>query len=59
MSDEPKVKNPEKIPYEKPKIVSEKWMVNGAAVTCNGSLNGGRKEALGAPNFCRSNRLLS
>lgn len=59
MSDKPKDPKGAKPPYEKPKIVSEPWLVNGAAITCNGTLNGGRKDALGAPNFCRSNRLLS
>jgi len=59
MNDDPKDKKPEKEPYEKPKILSEPWLVNGAAITCNGSVSGGRKESLGAPNFCRSNRLLS
>ena len=63
MSDDVKEKKsveaPSKEVYVRPQIVSEPWLVNGAAVTCNGSVLGGRKESLGAPNFCRANRLLS
>jgi hypothetical protein len=49
----------ERLPYERPSLVSEPWLVNGATVVCNGTVSGGKKDSVGAPNFCRSNRLLS
>jgi hypothetical protein len=46
---------PEK--YQKPLIESEDLLA--FAASCNGTSNGGRKANVGAPNFCRSNRLNS
>jgi len=43
--------------YQKPSIESEDLLA--FAASCNGTANGSRKANVGAPNFCRSNRLNS
>ena len=62
MTDEKEKTTEEKIPtlpekYEAPKVESEDLLA--FAASCNGTSNGGRKANVGAPNFCRSNRLNS
>lgn len=52
----PRAKKPKK-KYEKPSIKSESLMTFGAL--CNGSTAGGRKQTVGAPNFCTTAKLLS
>jgi len=46
-----------KKPYHSPKVNSEELIGFGAL--CNGVVTGGRKASTGAPNFCKSGRLLS
>jgi len=43
--------------YSPPEIITEELMSFGAL--CNGTASGGRKEAIGAPSFCNSNKLNS
>tara|TARA_Y100000768_G_scaffold388937_1_gene388954 strand:+ start:12493 stop:12774 length:282 start_codon:yes stop_codon:yes gene_type:complete len=43
--------------YHAPKIESQDLLA--FAASCNGSTAGKRKASVGAPNFCRSNRLNS
>lgn len=62
MNEEPKEKATRVEPkraYEPPKIETEPWLLQGAAVSCNGTTSGGRKDSVGAPFFCSSSRLLS
>ena len=49
--------NNEKKQYIKPEIKTEELMAFGAI--CNGTSTGGRKQTIGAPQFCNSARLSS
>jgi hypothetical protein len=43
--------------YVAPDFISEELMAFGAL--CNGTRSGGRKTAVGAPNFCNANKINS